>query len=156
MIQFPPEMDENWLRDELVKLGQILGPNWQRMLSCAYTTQLLHSTVEVCWNNKDSYFIWFEFVCRNSGNSFQEVLEAVLFWGWSIPPNAHGWFLCGSPIRVSMTFILAVGLILFALVCIANDVKVWSFNFGGKVENFVRVGSSRVSGSARRNLSPVG
>ena len=37
------------------------------MLFCAYTTQLLHSTGEVCWNNKDSYFIWFEFVCRNSG-----------------------------------------------------------------------------------------
>ena len=27
------------------------------LLSCAYTTQLLHSTVEVCWNNDDSYFI---------------------------------------------------------------------------------------------------
>ena len=67
MIQFPPEMDENWLRYELLNLGQILGPNWQRMLSCAYTTQLLHSTGEVCWNNKDSYFIWFKFVCRKSG-----------------------------------------------------------------------------------------
>ena len=33
-------------------------PNWQRLLSCAYTTQLLRSTVEVCWNNSDSYFIW--------------------------------------------------------------------------------------------------
>ena len=55
VIQFPPEMDENWLRYELL--------NWQRMLFCAYTTQLLHSTGEVCWNNKDSYFIWFEFVC---------------------------------------------------------------------------------------------
>ena len=77
-------------------------------------------------------------------------------WGWSIPPNAHGWLLCGSPIRVSTTFILAVGLLLIALGCIANDVKFWSFYFGGKVENFVRVGPSRVSGSARRNLSPVG
>ena len=67
LIQFPPEMDENWVRYGLAKLGQISKiPNWQRMLSCAYTTQLLHSTVEVCWNNKDSYFIWFEFVCRNS------------------------------------------------------------------------------------------
>ena len=63
LIQFPPEKDENWLRCELLNLGQISGPNWQRMLSCAYTTQLLHSTVEVCWNNKDSYFIWFEFLC---------------------------------------------------------------------------------------------
>ena len=68
MIQFPPEMDENWVRYGLAKLGQISElPNWQRMLFCAYTTQLLHSTGEVCWNNKDSYFIWFEFVCRNSG-----------------------------------------------------------------------------------------
>ena len=68
LIQFPPEMDENWVRYGLAKLGQISKlPNWQRMLFCAYTTQLLHSTVEVCWNNNDSYFIWFEFVCRNSG-----------------------------------------------------------------------------------------
>ena len=68
MIQFPPEMDENWVRYGLAKLGQISRlPNWQRMLFCAYTTQLLHSTGEVCWNNNDSYFIWFEVVCRNSG-----------------------------------------------------------------------------------------
>ena len=64
LIQFPPEMDENWVRYGLARLGQISElPNWQRMLFCAYTTQLLHSTGEVCWNNKDSYFIWFEFVC---------------------------------------------------------------------------------------------
>ena len=68
LIQFPPEMDENWVRYGLAKLGQISElPNWQRMLFCAYTTQLLHSTGEVCWNNNDSYFIWFEFVCINSG-----------------------------------------------------------------------------------------
>ena len=42
-------------------------------------------------------------------NSFQEVLEAVLFGGWSIPPTAHSWLLCGSPTRVSTTFILSVG-----------------------------------------------
>ena len=64
LIQFPPEMDENWVRFGLAKLGQISRlPNWQRMLFCAYTTQLLHSTGEGCWNNKDSYFIWFKFVC---------------------------------------------------------------------------------------------
>ena len=63
LIQFPPEMDENWLRNGLVIDDKFLGPNWQRTLFCAYTTQLLHSTGEVCWNNKDSYFIWFEFVC---------------------------------------------------------------------------------------------
>ena len=55
-------------------------------------------------------------------NSFQEVLKAVMFGGWSIPPTAHGWLLNGSPIRVSMTFILSVGLILFALTCISNNV----------------------------------
>ena len=55
-------------------------------------------------------------------NSFLEVLKAVLFGGWSIPPTAHGWLLSGSPIRVSMTFILSVGLILFALARISNNV----------------------------------
>ena len=55
-------------------------------------------------------------------NSFQEVLKAVLFGGWSIPPTAHGWLLSGSPIRVSMMFILSVGLILFALARISNNV----------------------------------
>ena len=82
-------------------------------------------------------------------NSFQEVLKAVLFGGWSIAPTAHDWLLCGSPTRVSMTFILSVGLILFALAPISN------FYFGGKLEIFVRVRLSRVSAHARRNLSPV-
>ena len=54
------ELMEKWVSELKDKF---LGPNWQRMLSCAYTTQLLHSTGEVCWNNKDSYFIWFKFVC---------------------------------------------------------------------------------------------
>ena len=67
LIQFPPEMDENWVRYGLAKLGQISElPNWQRMLFCVYTTQLLHSTGEVCWNNKDSCFIWFEFLCAET------------------------------------------------------------------------------------------
>ena len=95
-------------------------------------------------------------LCAESGeNSFQEVLKAVLFGGWSIPPTAHDWLLCGSPTRVSMTFILSVGLILSALACISNNVQVWSFYLGGKLEKFVRVGSSGVSAHARRNLSPV-
>ena len=55
-------------------------------------------------------------------NSFQEVLKAVLFGGWSITPTAHGWLLSGSLIRVSMTFILSVGLILFTLARISNNV----------------------------------
>ena len=58
---------------ELVEKGvselmtNFMRPNWERMLSCAYTTQLMHSTVEVCWNINDSYFVWFKFVCRKSG-----------------------------------------------------------------------------------------
>ena len=33
LIQFPPEMDENWVRYGLAKLGQISElPNWQKML----------------------------------------------------------------------------------------------------------------------------
>ena len=99
-----------------------MRPNWQRMLSCVYTTQLLHSTVEVCWNTNDSYFIWINLCAGSRENSFQEVLKAVLFGGWSIPPTAHGWLLSASPIRVSMTFILSVGLILFALARISNNV----------------------------------
>ena len=54
------ELGEKWVSELRTKF---MRPNWMRMLSCAYTTQLLHSTVEVCWNNKDSYFIWFKFVC---------------------------------------------------------------------------------------------
>ena len=54
LIQFLPEM----AGDKIIQTGRGL-------LSCAYTTQLLHSTVEVCWNNNDSYFIWIivHFVC---------------------------------------------------------------------------------------------
>ena len=29
-------------------------------------------------------------------NSFQEVLKAVLFGGWSIPPTAHGGYFVGA------------------------------------------------------------
>ena len=62
-------------RDDTIptRNGQELGEIWvskvgttkidqtgRESLSCAYTTQLLHSTVEVCWNNNDSYFIWFK------------------------------------------------------------------------------------------------
>ena len=87
-------------------------------------------------------------------NIFQEVLEAVLFVGWSIPPTAHCWLLCGSPTRVSTTFILSVGLILFELTRISNNVLVWYFDFGGKLETFVRVRSSHMSELAGQNLSP--
>ena len=45
---------EIWLGKLVTKIDQ----TGRGLLSCAYTTQLLHSTVGVCWNNNDSYFIW--------------------------------------------------------------------------------------------------
>ena len=65
---------------------------------------------------------WISCVLKGWTNSFQEVLEAVLFGAWSIPPTAHGWLLCGSPTRVSTTFILSVGKLLFELTRILNNV----------------------------------
>ena len=40
LIQFPPEMDENWVRDGLAKLGQISElPNWQKIVVlCVHNT----------------------------------------------------------------------------------------------------------------------
>ena len=120
LIQFPPEMDENWVRYGLAKLGQISRlPNWQRMLFCAYTTQLLHSTGEGCWNNKDSYFIWFEFVCRNSGQIASRRSWKRSCLGLEYTSKCSR---LACPIRVSTTFNLRVALILFAMTCIANDV----------------------------------
>ena len=114
------ELMEKWVSELKDKF---LGPNWQRMLSCAYTTQLLHSTGEVCWNNKDSYFIWFEICVLKVGtNSFQEVLKAVLFGVGVYLQQLTFWLFCGSPIRVSTTFILREKLILFALARISNNV----------------------------------
>ena len=88
-------------------------------------------------------------------NSFQEVLKAVLFGVGVYLQQLMFWLSCGSPIRVSTTFIFCVELILFALARISNNVQVWSFYFGGKLEIFVRVGLSRMSAHARRILSPV-
>ena len=65
---------------------------------------------------------WISCVLKVWTNSFQEVLEAVLFGAWSIPPTAHGWLLCGSPTRVSTMLILSVGKILFELTRISNNV----------------------------------
>ena len=65
---------------------------------------------------------WISCVLKVWTNSFQEVLEAVLFGAWSIPPTAHGWLLCGSPPRVSTTFILSVGKTLIELTCISDTV----------------------------------
>ena len=47
-------------------------------------------------------------------NSIQEVLKAVLFGVGVYLQQLTFWLFCGSPIRVSTTFILSVGLILFA------------------------------------------
>ena len=68
-------------------------------------------------------------------NSFQEVLKAVLFGVGVYLQQLTFWLFCGSPIRVSTTFILREKLILFALARISNNVLVWSFYFGGKWEN---------------------
>ena len=46
LIQFPPEMDENWVRYGLAKLGQISRlPNWQKIVVlCVHnTTSALNS-----------------------------------------------------------------------------------------------------------------
>ena len=45
---------EIWVSEEVKKIDQ----TGRELLSCVYTTQLRHSTVEVCWNTNDSYFIW--------------------------------------------------------------------------------------------------
>ena len=55
-------------------------------------------------------------------NSFQEVLEAVLFGVGVYLQQLTFWLSCGSPIRVSTTFILCVKLILFELARISNNV----------------------------------
>ena len=65
---------------------------------------------------------WISCVLKVWTNRFQEVLEAVMFGAWSIPPTAHGGLLCGSPTRVNTTFIFSVGKILFELTRISNNV----------------------------------
>ena len=52
---------EIWVSKLVTKIIQ----TGRELLSCAYTAQLLHSTVEVCWNNSDSYFIWLK-LCAES------------------------------------------------------------------------------------------
>ena len=69
---------------------------------------------------------------RSRENSFQEVLKAVLFGVGVYLQQLTFWLFCGSPIRVSTTFILCVKLILFALARISNNV----FLFWGEVGNF--------------------
>ena len=64
LIQFPPKLDENRLSYG-GELRQKIDQTGRELLSCAYTTQLLHSTVEVCWNKYDIYFIWLN-LCAES------------------------------------------------------------------------------------------
>ena len=113
------ELMKKWVSELKDKF---MRPNWQSMLSCAYTTQLLHSTVEVCWNNNDSYFIWFKLCAGSRENSFQEDMKAVPFGVGVYLQQLTFWLFCGSPTRVSTTFILCVELILFALARISNNV----------------------------------
>ena len=121
LIQFPREMDENWWRygGKLVTKYTKLAEN-----CCLVHTQHNFCTQQLRYVGITVIVILFGKSCVQKvwTNSFQEVLEAVLFGGWSIPPTAHGWLLCGSPIRVSTMFILCVGKILFELTRISNNV----------------------------------
>ena len=65
---------EIWVSKLVTKIDQ----TGRELLSCAYTTQLLHSTVEVCWNNSDSYFIMVKVVDRKSGQ-----IASRRSWKWS-------------------------------------------------------------------------
>ena len=150
-------MDENWVRYGLAKLGQISElPNWQRMLSCAYTTQLLHSTGEVCWNNKDSYFIWFKFVCRNSGQIASRRSWKRSCLGLEYTSKSSRLALLWEPNEGEHDVKFACGVDIVRNDMYSERCVSLVFLFWGKLANFVRVGSSRVSGSARRNLIPVG
>ena len=67
------------------------------MLSCAYTTQLLHSTVEVCWNKYNIYFIWINLCAKSRDKLLSGGPESGPVWGWSIPPTAHVLALLWEP-----------------------------------------------------------
>ena len=82
-------------------------------------------------------------------NSFQEVLKAVLFGGWSIPPTAHDWLLCGSPTRVSMTFIFICGVDIVRIGTYIEQCVSLVFLFWGEVGKFH---SSRVVPCERAHL----
>ena len=69
-------------------------------------------------------------------NSFQEVLKAVLFGGWSIPPAAHGWLLSGSPIKVIMTFIFICGVAIVRICMYIEQCESLVFLFWGEVGKF--------------------
>ena len=65
-----------------------MRPNWQRMLSCAYTTQLLHSTVEVCWNKYDNYFIWLNLNAESRDKELSGGPESGPVWGLEYTSNS--------------------------------------------------------------------
>ena len=65
-----------------------MGPNWQRMLSCAYTTQLLHSTVEVCWNKYNIYFIWLNLCAESREGYLSGDPESGPVWGLEYTSNS--------------------------------------------------------------------
>ena len=65
-------------------------------------------------------------------NSFQEVLKAVLFGGWSISPTAHDWLLCGGEHDVH--FICGVDIVRIGMY-IERCVSL-VFLFWGEVGNF--------------------
>ena len=73
---------------------------------------------------------------RSRENSFQEVLKAVLFGVGVYLQQLTFWLFCGSPIRVSTTFILCVKLILFCIGTYIEQCVSLVFLFWGEVGNF--------------------
>ena len=77
-------------------------------------SNILHSTVEVCWNNNISYFIWINLCAESLDKWLPGGPGSGPVWGWSIPPTAHSWLHC--------KFFLSVQTILFKLTRISNNV----------------------------------
>ena len=62
--------------------------HWQRLLYCAYTTQLLHSTVEVCWNNDISHFILDKLCAESLDKYLPRSLGSGPVWGLEYTSNS--------------------------------------------------------------------
>ena len=81
---------------------------------------------QYCWRLVD------DFVKNFNEHRGQNFFHQMRFASTSPCPSDMGKVaIGGSPSRVSTTFILSVGKILFKLTCISNNVWVWYFYFGG-------------------------
>ena len=69
-------------------------------------------------------------------NSFQEVLKAVLFGVGVYLQQLTFWLFCGSPIRVSMTFIFVCGVDIIRIGTYIIQCVSMVFLFWGEVGNF--------------------